>query len=122
MRAGATRFAGKAVILALGLALSNGGCNTLIGLTGYTAPLDASILPNDAAAGPDSGLAAVDASCEGDSSGPCYACTPVTTLQFLNACTSATCVPFNDVGRLTNLLPDGSLPPLPPVPEGGGED
>ncbi len=53
------------------------------------------------------------ASCEGAVSGrPCWACAPESRLEFLNACTNATCVPF-DKARVTKLLPDGSLPPVP---------
>lgn len=43
----------------------------------------------------------------------CYPCAPTLTVQFLNACTSATCVPFDDSTRVTHLLADGALPPLP---------
>jgi hypothetical protein len=50
------------------------------------------------------------ASCTGDDG--CYACKPKTTDEFLNACTDAKCQPF-DKKRLTHLLPDGGLPPLP---------
>ncbi len=49
-------------------------------------------------------------SCTGDAG--CYACAPKTTEQFLNACTSSQCEPF-DRARLTHLRPDGGLPPLP---------
>ena len=49
-------------------------------------------------------------SCVGDAG--CYACTPKTTDEFLNACTSAKCQGF-DAKRLTHLRPDGGLPPLP---------
>jgi hypothetical protein len=49
-------------------------------------------------------------SCTGDAG--CYACAPKTTQEFLNACTTAQCEPF-DRKRLTHLLPDGGLPPLP---------
>jgi hypothetical protein len=43
----------------------------------------------------------------------CYGCTPTTSPQFANACTTSGCVPFDDT-RLTNLLLDGALPPVPP--------
>lgn len=42
----------------------------------------------------------------------CYACAPTTSPQFANACTNSMCVPFDDT-RLTNLLSDGALPPVP---------
>jgi hypothetical protein len=109
---------------AFGLALATSGCNDLIGLTGYTTRADASI-PQEVVGLPADGDAAfAEASCDAGSLGPCDACPPVTNQQFLNACTSATCVPFDDIDRLTNLLPDGSLPPLPPIQadDSGDED
>lgn len=45
------------------------------------------------------------------SGGGCYACTPTNTQELLNACTDATCVPF-DNSRCTHLSADGGLPPL----------
>jgi len=45
--------------------------------------------------------------------GNCFSCAPSATPQFENACTNATCVPFDNKQRLTNLTPDGGLPPLP---------
>jgi hypothetical protein len=74
---------------------------------------------NGQAFGP--GDAATDvANCSVDPTTQCYPCAPATTVQFLNACTSAMCVPFDDSTRLTNLMPDGALPPLPPVGPGDG--
>jgi hypothetical protein len=81
----------------------------------------------DASAGPDASAradaspsvdAAADApadvaSCDVDLTLQCYPCAPTQTVQFLNACTTATCVPFDDGTRDTHLLPDGALPPLP---------
>ena len=67
------------------------------------------------------GAAAIDAagaagaSCTDQAAGSCYACSPKTPAQFLNACTSAACVPFDDQARLTNLAASGQLPPLPPA-------
>ena len=56
----------------------------------------------------------VSPSCQGTSDAglACYACAPATVPEFENACSGATCVPFDDT-RLTKLLPDGGLPPLP---------
>jgi hypothetical protein len=56
-----------------------------------------------------------DASCTNEAAGNCYSCTPKTSTQFLTACTSAACVPFDDSTRLTNLTSTGELPPLPPA-------
>jgi len=55
------------------------------------------------------------ASCTDESARNCYACKPSTSEQFLNACTSAACAPFDNHARLSNLTPSGELPPLPPV-------
>lgn len=43
----------------------------------------------------------------------CYPCAATTSEQLTNACTSAVCVPFDDATRLTKLLSNGALPPLP---------
>jgi hypothetical protein len=53
----------------------------------------------------------------------CYSCPAVNREEWLNACTDSTCSPF-DNARVTRLLPDGSLPDLPPapVPDAGGSD
>jgi hypothetical protein len=41
----------------------------------------------------------------------CWSCTPTTTPEFLNQCTSSQCSPFDNWTRLPNY--DGGLPPLP---------
>jgi hypothetical protein len=56
-----------------------------------------------------------DAGCNVGAGAGCYPCAPTTPAQFLSACTSATCVPFDDMQRLTKLSADGALPPLPPI-------
>ena len=109
----------------LATALVASGCSTLIGLDGYTtrseAPDGSQIeRPVDASADTLAPISADSASCEIDASFECYACTPTQPSQFLNACTTATCVPFDDSVRLTNLLDDGGLPPLP-VAEAGAD-
>jgi hypothetical protein len=126
------------------VAVSIAGCSTAIGLSDYTfradgadggasdassATLpdrqrprdvstgDASVSTGDAGAG---GADAADAaSCSVDLATQCYSCAPATQPQFLNACTSAACVPFDDT-RVTLLLPDGGLPPLPTQAEDAG--
>ncbi len=50
------------------------------------------------------------ANCDGPNG--CYSCPPKTGSQFLNACTSAQCSPFNNVARLP-LYNNGNLPPIP---------
>ena len=69
---------------------------------------------------PDARYAAADATtCDVDLAVQCFPCAPKAPPELLNACTSASCVPFDDSTRLTNLLPDGGLPPLPPFDAGG---
>ncbi len=65
------------------------------------APVDAPLTTKDGALVQDS------ATCVGD--GGCWGCTPVSTPDFLNQCTSSQCLPFSN-----SILPgyDGSLPPL----------
>ena len=63
--------------------------------------------------GADAGADAGAGACVADPALSCYPCPPTTPEQLTNACTSATCVPFDDTTRLTNLFPGGSLPPLP---------
>ena len=64
--------------------------------------------------------ASADGDCDGDPRVRCYPCAATTQIQFLNACTSGTCVAFDDTQRLRNLLPDGALPPLPIVTANDG--
>lgn len=53
------------------------------------------------------------ASCDADLTKQCYACTPTTNAQLLNACTTSMCTGF-DRSRLGGLLADGGLPAVPP--------
>ena len=48
----------------------------------------------------------------------CWACTPVTNDQFLNAC-GGQCVGFDPARVAPFLTADGGLPPLPPLDDGG---
>jgi hypothetical protein len=88
------------------------GCSGLLGFSDYSVVENA---PDSAAEAsletstPDGGE---EASCNVDLTLQCYACTPETTDQLLNACTDGTCIKF-DKTRLTGLLgPDGGLPRL----------
>jgi hypothetical protein len=106
------------------------GCSTLLGLGDYSVTSDeggaaapdaiasegaVNTYANDGAVtvheasvvAPEAGV------CNLDPRSHCYPCAPTTQVQFLNACTSGTCVAFDDSQRLANLLPDGALPPLP---------
>jgi hypothetical protein len=49
-------------------------------------------------------------SCTSDAG--CFVCEPVTTPDFLNACTDSTCIPFDNEARLPRYN-HGNLPPLP---------
>lgn len=106
-------------VVAVAAAVTTGGCSPVIGLEGYSTRaemVDRGEGPTSADAGPESvAEAATDGTtgCDVDLTTQCYACAPTDTPQFLNACTSAQCVPFDDVKRLTHLLPNGRLPPLP---------
>jgi hypothetical protein len=52
-----------------------------------------------------------DGSCApGD--GGCSSC-PSSSAEIINRCTGASCARFDNSARLTRLLPDGGLPPLP---------
>jgi hypothetical protein len=78
------------------------GCDSVLGLSDFT--FDGSADATDECVGPNG----------------CWACTPTTNDQFLNAC-SSTCISF-DQTRLTSLLAaDGGLPPLPPISDAAPE-
>lgn len=134
--------AGTARVGILGIALAGAGCSYVIGLNGYAVGTDAGTAADGGAKAPGADASAVDASaldasavdagaldgvaeaeasCTGDAGYACYACPPSTSHQLLNACSNATCVAF-DASRLTKLLPDGSLPQLPPLPGDGGAE
>jgi hypothetical protein len=66
------------------------------------------------------GSSDIGAAGDGDAGAPCtggvndcYSCTPTKSEQFLNACTSSACVPFDDHARVTKISASGELPPLP---------
>lgn len=114
-------------------AWSAAACSTALGLSDYVfRPSESEGGVTDARAsgdGPEGSAsngdgatgkaeAAADASedvtsCDVDLASQCYPCAPQLNAQFLNACTSSACVPFDDGTRVTHLLPDGALPPLP---------
>jgi hypothetical protein len=52
------------------------------------------------------------AGCIGDDG--CFACPPQQFEEFLNACTNAPCIPYDNATNLQGLLlEDGSVPPVP---------
>ncbi len=81
-------------------------CSSILGLTDYHEVSDGGPAPTDAGG-----------SCDVDLHKVCYPCTPTTNEQFLNSCSGADCVPFDDK-RVTKLLADGGLPPAPPGGDG----
>jgi hypothetical protein len=90
-----------------GSASSGGGTSGDGGPGGSTGAVDAG--------GDVDAASAAGASCTDEAAGNCYSCSPKTSAQFLTACTSAACVPFDDSTRLTKLTSTGELPPLPPA-------
>ncbi len=94
----------RCVVLGLGAVSAAFGCAQILGLGDYA----------EKAGSFDGG-----GTCDVDLSTACYPCTATTDRQLLNACTTSGCVPF-DKKRLTNLLPDGGLPPVQPVVNDGG--
>jgi hypothetical protein len=128
-------------VVVCSIAVALAACDSLYGLDGYSthpssvdaghagSPVDASTDTGfDGAAdsafddASDDGASDSAPSCDVDLTVQCYACAPTETPQFLNACTNASCVPFDDPSRLANLLPDGGLPPLPPLSADGGSN
>jgi hypothetical protein len=133
------RLAAAAALFMTATAGVAAGCTTALGLSDYTFPAtapDAGSSDGSVASRPDQAAPLADASsahaeasepqaeagaetCNVDLTVQCYPCAPSSQAQFLNACTSASCVPF-DATRLTHLSPDGGLPPLPtPAVDGG---
>ncbi len=51
------------------------------------------------------------ASCVGEDG--CYACVPEQQEEYLNACTDAECLPYDNTQLQGLLLEDGSVPPVP---------
>jgi hypothetical protein len=95
-------------------------CNSLLGLTDFEITPDPTDASDETFGDTEGGTVgcAEGGTSDVDLRLECYPCTPLTNEQLLNACTTAQCIPF-DRARLTNLLPDGGLPPLPPDPDGG---
>lgn len=105
------------------------GCNAVLGLGDYNIGGGADASDDRTTGGPDAPVvdAPIDDAVEGDggcdaslptSPDQCFACTPTTTPQFLNACTTSACVPFDDKTRLKNW-DGGELPTVPDPIDGG---
>ena len=92
------------LLLALAVASACGGSSNPHGDAGNPLP-DLGVdtgLDTGTDAGVDSGVDAGDPCV--DPSG-CYACTPTSTTQFLNACTAGACAPFDNVARIPGFTP-----------------
>ena len=114
---------GRIIFWVATAAAAASGCSNILDSSRYHAVADVASDSGPAADGSATSFgddAGDDAHCGVDPTVECYACTPTTTDQFLNACTTAACVPFDDTARLANLLPDGALPPLPSGGAGDG--
>ena len=67
--------------------------------------------PSSTGAGGGGAGGSTSTGCEGPDG--CFACEPDSQVEFLNACTDAACIPY-DNGQLEGLLlEDGSVPPVP---------
>lgn len=87
---------------------STTGPGATTGATEAASATEVSPTTDDTAGATDTGADA----CEGP--GGCFDCAPKQPLEFLNACTDATCAPFeNTKKRLPLLNDDGTRPPLP---------
>lgn len=86
-------------------------CNAILGLGDYKVA-DGGVLPLSDGGVPsgDCGVASADAAC--------FACEPQKDVEFLNACTDSTCVPYDDYANIPGFT--GVLPDIPePTPDGG---
>ena len=70
---------------------------------------DGGVVTEDGAVSEDA--APPDPTCIGDAG--CFKCEPSSLVDFLNACTDRTCVPFDNVARLPLFKPGQALPPVP---------
>ena len=108
------------VAVTLGVSALALGCNAIFGVDGYTVGAADGSAGNDGA----SDVATDSASCDNydAASGMCFPCPPSAMNQatFLNACTGATCVPFDDAVRVPDFK--GTLPSVPNLPIDSGSD
>jgi hypothetical protein len=91
-------------------------CQSILGFDDFVVREDAGNGGQDATTtdgGGGGGDGATEASCNVDLATTCYACTPQSTDQYLNACTEAQCLPFDRTRILPLLTADGGLPPIP---------
>ncbi len=111
----------RVVAAALAVSAFGLGCNALFGVNDYTVgDADAAVVNGDG-----SSDVAIDAlSCDNydAASGMCFPCppNPLNQATFLNECTGATCVPFDDSVRVPDFK--GTLPMVPDLPVDSGSD
>jgi hypothetical protein len=94
---------------------SNNGGNSTAGKTAAMAGAGNDTAMGGGGAGPvmmgEAGMGGVAPDCEDEADMGCYSCTPKTLTQFLNACPTTGCEPF-DNSALTSIKA-GKLPDLP---------
>lgn len=88
----------------------SGGSTTTSSGTGGTATTSSSGTGGAGTGGANTGGGGGAPNCDGPNG--CYSCPPTKNEQFLNACTSAQCSPFDNAARLP-LYNNGNLPPVP---------
>ncbi len=89
-------------VFVLAVLLACAGCDAVLGLGQFSF---------------DGSIGDAGDECVGPSG--CWACTPTTNDQFLNAC-GGQCVGFDPARVAPFLTADGGLPPLPPLDAGDG--
>ena len=101
------------------------GCNAIFGLGDYRVDDGDAAIDSAVDTASEAGEAAPSCSMYDAAGGQCFPCTPTLDPEFLNACTGAQCVPFDDTTRVRGVLADGGLPPVPDrmvPPTDGGVD
>jgi hypothetical protein len=95
--------------IAVGALCGGIACNAILGLGDYAVGDGGPSTIN-----PDGSPAECNGALE---AGQCYPCTPTGNDQLENACTTSSCVPFDDNARIPNF--DASLPFIPIPPDAG---
>ena len=101
------------------------GCNAVFGIGDFHVGEGDAVGDAAIEAASEAGEAAPSCSMYDAAGGRCFPCAPTLDPEFLNACTGAQCVPFDDTTRVSGVLADGGLPPVPDrmvPPTDGGVD
>jgi len=99
-----------------GAGVPSAGGSSSVTMTGGSATDAAAGEGEGGGAGPSAGAGCTDES--GFEGVGCYRCDPSDTVTLENACSDATCTPFDNALRLPQLK-DGNLPDLSPLSSGG---